>query len=251
MHKIMANLHFRSIYKTLVFTLLLSFVYNVAYLILTAYSGNIYLKESFQIVLSLVSSIGFYWICTKIWKTRKINRHDLIYVLFLQAIYILIVSGILTNLVNFFSTNTSIMIILQLISALCLVTMIPFQLLYYYALSHDKDVKSFLKTNIKKHQKSLLNWYCTLLIGIIICDTLGSGLFSATAGFNAQSILVGSLYMGNCMMSWMMYLFLGVSLSSSLASMFTYLFVNFLMGFVYCIFELNYVCYVGRLIDAD
>lgn len=71
MHKIMANLHFRSIYKTLVFTLLLSFVYNVAYLILTAYSGNIYLKESLQIVLSLVSSIGFYWICTKIWKTRK------------------------------------------------------------------------------------------------------------------------------------------------------------------------------------
>ncbi len=251
MHKIMSNLHFRSIYKTLVITLLLSFAYNVAYLILTAYSGNIYLKEILQIVLSLLSSIGFYWICTKIWKTRKMNHRDLMYVLFLQAIYIVIVSGILTNLVNVFSNNTYMMLVLQLISALCLITMVPFQLLYYYALSHDKDLKPFLKTNVKKHQKSLLNWYCTLLIGIIICDTLGSGLFSAAAGFNAQSILVGSMYMGNPMMSWMMYLFLGVSLSTSLASMFTYLFVNFLMGFVYCIFELNYVCYVGRLVDAD
>ena len=97
----------------------------------------------------------------------------------------------------------------------------------------------------------MLNWYCILLIGIIICDTLGSGLFSAASGFNARSILVGSIYMGNPMMSWMMYLYLGVSLSASLSSMFTYLFVNFLMGFIYCIFELNYVCYVERVIDAD
>ncbi len=251
MQKIMSHLHFRSIYKTLIITLLLSFAYNVAYLMITTYSGNVYLKEIVQILLSLLSAIGFYWICTRIWKTRKMNSKDLLYVLFLQAIYIVIVTGILTNLVNIFSSNTVAMLILQLISALCLVCMIPFQLLYYYGISHDLELKSFLKTSIKKHQKNLLNWYCTLLIGIIICDTLGSGLFSAASGFNAQSILVGSIYMGNPMMSWMMYLYLGVSLSASLSSMFTYLFVNFLMGFIYCIFELNYVCYVERVIDAD
>ncbi len=251
MQKIMSHLHFRSIYKILVITLLLCFAYNVAYLMIMAYSGNVYLKEILQILLSLLSAVGFYWICTRVWKTRKINHKDLLYIFFLQAIYIVIVNGILTNLVNIFSTNTLVMIVLQLISALCLVCMIPFQLLYYYGLSHDMELKSFLKTNIKKHQKNLLNWYCTLLIGIIICDTLGSGLFSAASGFNAQSILVGSMYMGNPMMSWMMYLYLGVSLSASLSSMFTYLFVNFLMGFVYCIFELNYVCYVKRVVDAD
>ena len=57
--------------------------------------------------------------------------------------------------------------------------------------------------------------------------------------------------MGNPMISWMMYLFLGVSFKSSLAAMFTYLFVNFLLGFFYCILELNYVSYVGSLLDAD
>ena len=97
----------------------------------------------------------------------------------------------------------------------------------------------------------MLNWYCTLLICIIIFDTMTGGLFSAAQGFNAQSILVGSMYMGNPMISWMMYLFLGVSFKSSLAAMFTYLFVNFLMGFFYCILELNYVSYVGSLLDAD
>ena len=33
--------------------------------------------------------------------------------------------------------------------------------------------------------------------------------------------------------------------------MFTYLFINFLVGFFYCVLELNYVSYVGSLLDAD
>ena len=76
---------------------------------------------------------------------------------------------------------------------------------------------------------------------------MSGGLFSAPKVLMPKSILVGSMYMGNPMISWMMYLFLGVSFQSSLASMFTYLFVNFLMGFFYCVLELNYVSYVGSL----
>ena len=252
MQKIMSHLHFRSIYKTLILTLLLSFVYNVVYLFITAYTGNVYLKETAQVILSLLSSIGFYFITKKIWKVnKKIDKKELIVVLFLQATYILVVTGILSNLVNVFSSNTAVLLILQLVCAFCLVCMVPFQLLVYYGISHDKELKPFLKGAIKKHQKSILNWYCTLLIGIVIFDTLGSGLFSAASGFSASSMLVGSMYMGNSMMSWMMYLFLGVSLSTSLSSMFSYLFVNFLLGFLYCLFELNFVSYVGSLLDAD
>lgn len=249
--KLISKFHFRSLYKTLVLTLLLSFVYNIAYLILSAVSLNIYIKEMLQVVLSLVSSLGLYFICLKIWHKTNHSWMNLFKVLFLQAIYIFIVSGVLTNLVNVFSKQTGIMLVLQLISAFFLVTMVPFQLLVYYGLAHEKNMKDYLMPTIKKHQKSLLNWYCTLLICILIFDTMSSGLFSAAQGFNAQSILVGSLYMGNPMMSWMMYLFLGVSFQSSLASMFTYLFVNFVMGFMYCILELNYVSYVGSLCDAD
>ena len=151
-------------------------------------------------------------------------------VLVLQGIYILIVSGILTNLVNVCANNTSLMLVLQLISAFCLVMMVPFQLIFYYGLIHDKNLKEFIPFALKKHQKSMLNWYCTLLICIVVFDTMSGGLFSAAQGFNAQSILVGSMYMGNPMISWMMYLFLGVSFKSSLAAMFTYFVCEFFNG---------------------
>lgn len=251
MKKLMSKFHFRSIYKTIVFTLILCFVYNVAYLMMSASSMNVYVRQSLEVGLSLLSSIGFYFICTKIWKKKNFSFQAIFKVLLLQAIYILIVSGILTNLVNVYSKNTSLMLVLQLVSAFFLVVMVPFQLIFYYGLIHDKNLKEFIPTAIKKHQKSMLNWYCTLLICIVVLDTMTGGLFSAAQGFNAQSILVGSMYMGNPMISWMMYLFLGVSFQSSLAAMFTYLFMNFLVGFLYCVLELNYVSYVGSLLDAD
>lgn len=251
MKKLMSKFHFRSIYRTIVFTLILCFVYNVAYLMMSASSMNVYVRQSLEVGLSLLSSIGFYFICTKIWKKKNFSFQAIFKVLLLQAIYILIVSGILTNLVNVCSKNTSLMLVLQLMSAFFLVVMVPFQLIFYYGLIHDKNLKEFIPTAIKKHQKSMLNWYCTLLICIVVLDTMTGGLFSAAQGFNAQSILVGSMYMGNPMISWMMYLFLGVSFQSSLAAMFTYLFMNFLVGFLYCVLELNYVSYVGSLLDAD
>lgn len=251
MKKLMSKFHFRSIYKTIIFTLILCFVYNVAYLMMSASSMNVYVRQGLEVGLSLLSSIGFYFICTKIWKKKNFSFQAIFKVLLLQAIYILIVSGILTNLVNVCSKNTSLMLVLQLVSAFFLVVMVPFQLIFYYGLIHDKNLKEFIPTAIKKHQKSMLNWYCTLLICIVVLDTMTGGLFSAAQGFNAQSILVGSMYMGNPMISWMMYLFLGVSFQSSLATMFTYLFMNFLVGFLYCVLELNYVSYVGSLLDAD
>ena len=251
MKKLMSKFHFRSIYKTIVFTLILCFVYNIAYLMMSASSMNVYVRQSLEVGLSLLSSIGFYFICTKIWKKKNFSFQAIFKVLLLQAIYILIVSGILTNLVNVCSKNTGLMLVLQLVSAFFLVVMVPFQLIFYYSLIHDKNLKEFIPTAIKKHQKSMLNWYCTLLICIVVLDTMSGGLFSAAQGFNAQSILVGSMYMGNPMISWMMYLFLGVSFQSSLAAMFTYLFMNFLVGFLYCVLELNYVSYVGSLLDAD
>lgn len=251
MKKLMSKLHFRSIYKTIVLTLVLCFLYNIAYLMMSASTMNVYIRQSLEVVLSLLSSLGLYFICTKIWKTKNFSSSAILKVLVLQGIYILIVSGILSNLVNVCANNTSLMLVLQLMSAFGLVVMVPFQLIFYYGLIHDKNLKEFIPAAIKKHQKKVLNWYCTLLILIVVLDTMSGGLFSAAQGFNAQSILVGSMYMGNPMISWMMYLFLGVSFQSSLASMFTYLFVNFLMGFFYCVLELNYVSYVGSLLDAD
>ena len=41
MKKIMSKLHFRSIYKTIVLTLILCFVYNIAYLMMSASGMNV------------------------------------------------------------------------------------------------------------------------------------------------------------------------------------------------------------------
>ena len=132
MKKIMSKLHFRSIYKTIVLTLILCFVYNIAYLMMSASGMNVYLRQSLEVVLSLLSSLGFYFICTKIWKKQNFCASAILKVLVLQGIYILIVSGILTNLVNVCTNNTSLMLVLQLMSAFCLVVMVPFQLIFYY-----------------------------------------------------------------------------------------------------------------------
>lgn len=80
----------------------------------------------------------------------KFLRSAILKVLVLQGIYILIVSGILTNLVNVCTNNTSLMLVLQLISAFCLVMMVPFQLIFYIGLIHDKNLKEFISFASKK-----------------------------------------------------------------------------------------------------
>lgn len=75
MKKIMSKLHFRSIYKTIVLTLILCFVYNIAYLMMSALGMNVYLRQSLEVVLSLLSSLGFYFICNKDMEETKFLQH--------------------------------------------------------------------------------------------------------------------------------------------------------------------------------
>ncbi len=56
MKKLMSKLHFRSIYKTIVLTLILCFVYNIAYLMVSASSMNVYLRQRLEVGLRLLSS---------------------------------------------------------------------------------------------------------------------------------------------------------------------------------------------------
>lgn len=126
----MSKFHFRSIYKTIVLTLILCFLYNIAYLFMSASDMNVYVRQSLEVGLSLLSSLGLYFICTKIWKKKNFSFQAIFKVLLLQAIYILIVSGILTNLVNICTKNMGLMLVLQLMSAFCLVVMVPFQLIF-------------------------------------------------------------------------------------------------------------------------
>ena len=62
--------------------------------------------------------------------------------------------------------------------------------------------------------------------------------------FNAVDIIVIGRFSGSRSLA-------AVGSTTALINMFTNLFMNFLVGFFYCVLELNYVSYVGSLLDAD
>lgn len=140
-------------------------------------------------------------------KAKNFSASAILKVFVLQGIYILIVSGILSNLVNVCTNNTSLMYSItayECIRFSCDGT-IPVDFLLWF--DSWQKLKGIYPGCHKKHQKKMLNWYCTLLICIVILDTISGGLFSAAQGFNAQSILVGSMYMGNPMISDDVFIF--------------------------------------------
>ena len=92
MKKLMSKLHFRSIYKTIVLTLVLCFLYNIAYLLMSASAMNVYIRQSLEVVLSLLSSLGFYFILSKICNASYFSASAILKVFVLQGIYFLIVS---------------------------------------------------------------------------------------------------------------------------------------------------------------
>lgn len=130
MKEILSHFHIRSLLKALVWTILLSFAYNIAYIAMGNISdGRLYYGA--QIVLSLLSSIGFYKICTLAWtpKKEKLTFEVLVRVLIFQGIEILLVSAILVPLATVFASNTIVSVIVQLVSAAILIFIIPVQLL--------------------------------------------------------------------------------------------------------------------------
>lgn len=252
MKKLFSKLHFRSIFKTLAIMIALCFLYNIAYILTMFLNINAMLLQAIQVFLSLLSSVGFYWICCMIWKHKNFKFDSVLKVLIVQGVYILIVNGLLTPIFSRISATSGIALVFQLISAFCLILMIPIQLVIYYGICFEVDnLKEFVISIFKQHQKSILNWYCGLLILIIVLDTLAGGLFSILSGFDAHSLLTTSLYMGNPMMNWMLVLFIGTSFQATLAQMFTMLFINFLIGFGESVLELNFVSWIGEICHGD
>jgi hypothetical protein len=163
-------------------------------------------------------------------KKNTLSLNHLIYILVLQAVYIFIIQGILTPLYYAFGNITAAAVIIQLLSAFGIIFMMPLQLIYYYGL-----YEGILGP------KPLLNWFCTIFLIVVALDTLWWGMFSMINGFNATEILSRMYFMGNPMMSWMMYFYMSVLSGSSMASIYIPVFGCFVIGFFEGLIELNYV----------
>ncbi|WP_304581014.1 hypothetical protein, partial [Dubosiella newyorkensis] len=120
MQSFFSHFHIYSIWKALIWTIVLSFLYNLVYLF--TYSSQLSSRSVYaiQVVLSLLSSIGMYWICTKVWTSQKekLDFGTLLRVLILQGIYILLVSALLIPLalVAIEQNQMWLMVFMQLVS---------------------------------------------------------------------------------------------------------------------------------------
>ena len=247
-----SKIEVRSILKPMLAMAILSFVYNYAYMCLSLYRYmiNDTIFGIIQYGLSLISGLGFYWIATYVWiqKMQKISLRQAIYVLLWQAVCILIVSGGLGYLHQIAMNNTGLLIVSQLLSAIVLIFMIPLQLLFYYTLflnKKGKEIFSYMKGVFFAKQKTILNWFCALLIFIIVIDTFTNGAFSILYGFDAYSMVNSMMYLGNPMVMWMMTVVLALQAVGT-ATTVMMAFSFFLIGVVYSIFELNFIRFIQR-----
>lgn len=247
-----SHFQFRSLLKALVATLILSFLYNIPYLMAGSAAIDPRLFYGIQVVLSLLSSIGFYKICTLAWTPdkEKLTAGAIGRVLMLQGVLILLVSAVLMPLSTVFASNMPLSIVVQLVSTFVLIVVIPFQLVYYYALFLGKrswkDIWGFVRAVFARHYRSLLNVYCALILAVMAIDTVTGGPFSLAQGFYVPHIVYNLLYVGNPMFSWMYMLFLTVGFGVPLSSMFAIIFFLFVVGCLYAYLELNFVAFVQK-----
>ncbi len=250
--QILSNFHIRIIFKALIATLLLSFLYNLVYLFAGFGITDPRLFYAVQVVLSLASSLGFYKICTMVWTPdkEKMSFDVVLRVLILQGGWILLISAVIASLAALASSNMVASVFVQLISVVVLIGLIPFQLVYYYSLflgkKSGKEIFGYIKTVFAAHYRSILNVYCALLLVVMAIDTFSGGPFSLAQGFYVPQILQNVLYVGNPMFSWMYVLFLSTSFGVSLSSMFVIIFFLFLIGFLYAYLDLNLVAYIQK-----
>lgn len=225
--------------------LMLSIVYNIIYL------GTVYISDMtvfyiIQIVMGLISSVVFYWICTLCWN-KPFRKQAIVYILFLETVYLGIVTGILPAISSMMSAEN---VVVQIIGAFVGIGLIPIELIYFYALSNEiykpKELIDYVLNIMKRHSRTIINWFCIALIVVFFIDTILGGIFSLASGINTTVIASSILLYGNPMMDWMMTLFMTIILGMPLSGTFTYIVLSFMVGLWYGVMELNYVLYIQR-----
>lgn len=248
----LSNLQFLKIVKPMGLFLILSIIYNLFYFLIgvTTYQST-YIQMPLQVILSFISSMGYYYLCVLFWGKRKLEFREVRDVLFFQLLYVLIVSGILHPLYNIFYSNGIILMIVQFLSGLILLSVPVIQLLYFHALydgCHSLvDVADYIKYRFICSGRGIWNGYCALLLIVLTLDTILNGVFSLANGFNAFYVLNGVLYLANPMFEFVMVSFFSFSVEGGIS----YFVVYLVLGLILAFFESNYLYYIDRKCKTD
>ncbi len=242
---------FKQLLGPMGWTILLSSIYNLFYIYGTIFLGSSILLILYTIILGMISAVGLYWICTKIWNVKfERTKAVLLPILVVEGILLIVTFGILSPLhsIVYALDQWYISIPYQVICALLIVLAQPLQLCMYTALAQNitdsKAILAYIKDKFLHSFKSIWNKYCMILLLILFVDTLTRGIFSIAAGFDAYAILSSILVFGNPMFSWMFAFVMWASAGLSTAMLMN-LFILFLTGLFYLIVECNYLSKVG------
>lgn len=241
------NFSFHAIARPMGWMLALSILYNIALIYGSVFLGGSILSYVLLVVLSMASSIGFYWIfLNAVMDKPKIQKEALLPILVVQGILIILILVILSPLHAFIyeADQWYFSLPYQIICAVLVVLMQPLQLSMFASLAKGitkpKEILHALKEEWKSTFKNIWNRYCLILLMMIFLDSIVGGMFSFASGFDAFTILSGVFFYGNPMFSWMFAFMMaaGIGLKSS---MIYYLILLFFVGVVYLIVECQYL----------
>ena len=246
--KSLKNISIKPILVPLCYLYLLSLIYNFVFLMGSMYLTGL-LFFIFEIGMGLISSIGFYWLCLKIWKMEGFNKNTVLKVLTLELFYLFICLVILQPLASMDN------LLCQVIGLIFMVSMIPVQLIYFHGLAIGKQtfksIFSYIGQVLKKENRSITNKFCVCLLIVLLLDTLSSGMMSAANGINTCSLCTLMILYGNPLMSGMVFSFFALSLQLEIIDLLAYAGMYLLLAICYGLIDVNYILFIKRKSTLD
>lgn len=232
-------LHLRSIWKSIVWMILLSAAYNAAYLALFALSSDIKVQYFTLAFIMLISAIGMYLILGFAFNNHftLLPSGGLVWILLLESFWLFLFYGILTPL--YAMKNDIAMAVSQTLSLLTILAWGPVTILWMRAISLGnvtwKSIIRFVQAGLKT--PGLWIGCVAILLTMCVVDTLTDGIFSLASGLSAYYILSVILFQGSCMTSTVMWTILGQPAQAILAT---------LTGFAYAWLECCFLAWAGK-----
>ncbi len=250
--KVNLSYQFKELSKPMGWAILLSFLYNIVYIFGSAYLGASLALYFLIVLLSLVSAVGFYWICLCAWQDHpKLDKAALLPIVVYQGILITLTMGILSPLHTVIASIDLWYLTLpyQIVCALLIVLAQPIELCMFTSLTKGKttfsQIKTDMKEKLKRSFKPIWNRYALILLMVIFLDSLVGAPLSMVSGLDAFSILSGLVFYANPMFSWMFAFTMAAGLGMT-SSIIAYLILLFGIGMVYLIVECNYLSMIKK-----
>lgn len=224
--------------KSMLYMFVLCVIYNALYMAV----GSI---PYITVALSLISTLGFYWLNCFVWKLHKgcFYKEALIWLLGYSLVGSLLVQGLLEPLQKAFLDVQAVLIILQFVGAVLMIFYIPILMVVCLALANHVKVIPFVKDYFKEHYKTLLNLFCICLLIVLFVDSAFGGMFTMVMGLDTTYVMKVILYFGNPYMTWIFSSFMGAS-TAGILSFVWYSLPYLLLGILYSYIWLHFVVWV-------